>query len=114
MGPFFSPPLVMMSQTPTTLSLAPNNLSSPIRDRSFLMQQSMSSPNNNISSSLALREDSVSVGDLFPHMRTSVNNVKSKLQAMVQASKSSFDALLSTKNDKDELRYQCDVLKVPI
>jgi len=87
------------------------NDGSPARDRSLLIQHSLSSPNN-ISNSLALREDSMSVGDMFPHMRSSVQSVKSKLQAMVQASKSSFDALISTKNDKDELRYQCEVLKV--
>lgn len=87
----------MIAQTPNAVSRY--SLMSPAKDREGQVD-------------LVLSDNGEDKEGLFPHMNSSVLSMKYKLQAMVHASKSSYDALLASKSDRDDLRYQLDVLKV--
>ncbi len=89
----------MIAQTPNAVSRY--SLQSPAKDREGQVDLVLFSDNNGDEK-----------GGHFPHMNSSVLSMKNKLQAMVHASKSSYDALLASKSDRDDLRFQLDVLKV--
>ena len=88
----------MIAQTPNAVSRY--SLQSPAKDREGQVDLVLSDNNGD------------EKGGHFPHMNSSVLSMKNKLQAMVHASKSSYDALLASKSDRDDLRFQLDVLKV--
>lgn len=90
----------MVAQTPPTVSRF--SLLSPAKEREGQVALALTDGG----------DERESLNIAFPHIFNSVAGMKNKLQAMVQASKSSFDALLAAKGDRDDLRYQLDVLKV--
>lgn len=90
----------MVAQTPPTVSRF--SLLSPAKEREGQLALVLSDGG----------DDKDGLNTFFPHILSSVAGMKSKMQAMVHASKSSFDALLAAKSDRDDLRYQLDVLKV--